>query len=116
MFDKAKPTKLELKKLAKGLEAAGALGQQLAALDQAIEAHSKVIAFVDGEARQALSRAQLSLGVSNAYLQRLVVAGKSYLAGQQQKSAPKAKAKAKGQTKAAAKAKGKAKGKAKSGR
>lgn len=113
MFDKAKPTKLELKKLAKGLEAAGALGQQLAALDKAIETEAKAIAFVDGEVRQALSRTQLSLGVGNAYLQRLVVAGKAYLAARQQKPTPKAKTKPKGRTKVAAKAKVKAKGKAK---
>ncbi len=118
MFDKAKPTKPELRKLAKGIEAASALGQQLAALDKAIEAEFKALAFIDGDARAALSRTQLSLGVGNSYLQRLAAAGKAYLAAQGQKPAPKAKvvAKAKAKIRTGAKGKGAAKAKGKTKR
>jgi hypothetical protein len=109
MFDKAKPTKPELRKLVQGIEAADALAQQLAALDQAIEAGIKTIAFVDRAARMSLSRTQLSLGVGSSYLQRLAAAGRAYLMSQQQKPAPKGKPAAKAKVKAKAKPKSKAK-------
>ena len=99
MFDKAKPTKQELTKLAKGLEAAARLAEQVATLDRAIESEIKALAFVDDAARKELSRTQLSLGVGNAYLKRLAAEGAAYLAAQAGKPAPKAKTKAKGAAK-----------------
>jgi hypothetical protein len=102
MFDKAKPTKQELNKLTKGLEAAARLADQVIALDRAIESEIKALAFVDDAARKELSRTQLSLGIGNAYLKRLVAEGATYLVAQAGKPAPKAKTKAKGATKKAA--------------
>ncbi|HVI91633.1 MAG TPA: hypothetical protein VM659_25275 [Dongiaceae bacterium] len=93
MFDKTKPTKQELTKLAKGLEAAARLADQVATLDRAIESEIKALAFVDDAARKELSRTQLSLGVGNAYLKRLAAEGTAYLAAQAGKPAPKAKTK-----------------------
>lgn len=95
MFDKAKPTKQELNKLAKGLDAASRLAELVAGLDRAIESEIKALAFVDDAARKELSRTQLSLGVGNAYLKRLAAAGAAYLAAQAGKPAPKAKGAAK---------------------
>lgn len=106
MFDKAKPTKQELNKLAKGVAAAGTLGELITALERAIEAASKPISFVDGDARRELSRTQLSLGVSSLYLRRLIAASDAYLAGL--KAKPAAKPAAKKATAPKAKAKSKA--------
>ena len=109
MFDKAKPTKQELTKLAKGVAAAGALGGLITTLEQAIEAASKPISFVDGNVRQELSRTQLSLSVSSLYLRRLIAASEAYLAGLKAKPAAKKAAKKAGpkaQAKAAAKSTG----------
>jgi hypothetical protein len=118
MFDKAKPTKQELNKLAKGVAAAGTLGDLITALERAIEAASTPISFVDGDARRELSRTQLSLGVSSLYLRRLIAASDAYLADLKskpaaKKAAPKAKAKAKTGTKAKTGSKAKAKAPAK---
>jgi len=93
MFDKAKPTKQDLNKLAKGLAAATRLAELVANLDRAIESEIKALAVVDAAARRELSRTQLSLGVGNVYLKRLASEGAAYLAAQQAKPAPKAKAK-----------------------
>jgi len=92
MFDKAKPTKQELGKLDKGLQAAARLADLLNSLDRAIESEIKALLFVDDAARKELSRTQLSLGVGNAYLKRLAAEGAAYLAAQAGKPAPKAKA------------------------
>jgi len=112
MFDKAKPTKQELRKLAKGMEAAITLGVLITALDGAIEGEIKSLAFIDANARRELSRTQLSLGVGRAYLNRLIADGEAYLTGL--KSKPAAKAKAAGKKKPAAKKKAATKAKAKS--
>lgn len=93
MFDKAKPTKQELRKLANGIAAAGTLGDLIGALERAIETAVKAISFVDGGARRELSRTQLSLGVSNIYLKGLIAASDAYLAGLKAKPAGKASAK-----------------------
>jgi len=106
MFDKAKPTKQELNKLNKGLEAAARLADQVAALDRTIESEIKALAFIDDAARKELSRTQLSLGIGNAYLKRLVAEGATYLVAQAGKPAPKAKTKAKGAAKKPAVKKG----------
>lgn len=106
MFDKAKPTKQELNKLNKGLEAAARLADQVAALDRTIESEIKALAFIDDAARKELSRTQLSLGIGNAYLKRLVAEGAIYLVAQAGKPAPKAKTKAKGAAKKPAVKKG----------
>jgi len=95
MFDKAKLTKQELRNLAKGLEVAATLSGQVAALDQAIEASIKALGLVDDAARRELSRTQLSLGIGNAYLLRLITGGSAYLKAQQAKPAAKPKAAAK---------------------
>ena len=95
MFNKTKPTKQELNKLTKGLEAAARLADQVIALDQAIESEIRALAFVDDAARKELSRTQLSLGIGNAYLKRLVAEGATYLVALAGKPAPKAKAKTK---------------------
>ena len=116
MFDKAKPTKQELRKLANGIAAAGTLGDLIGALERAIETAVKSISFVDIGARRELSRTQLSLGVSNVYLKGLIAASDAYLAGLKAKPAPaKGKAAAKSKTAGKAKAEGKIKagGKAK---
>ena len=116
MFDKAKPTKQELRKLANEIAAAGTLGDLIGALERAIETAVKSISFVDIGARRELSRTQLSLGVSNVYLKGLIAASDAYLAGLKAKPAPaKGKAAAKSKTAGKAKAEGKIKagGKAK---
>ena len=95
MLDKAKPTKQDLRNLAKGLEAAATLSGQVAALDQAIEASIKALSLVDEGARRELSRTQLTLGVGNAYLLRLVTDGNAYLKVRAGKPAAKPKAAAK---------------------
>jgi hypothetical protein len=102
MFDKAKPTKQELRKLANGIAAAGTLGDLIGALERAIETAVKSISFVDDAARRELSRTQLSLGVSSVYLRGLIAASDAYLAQLQAKPVGKAAPKAK----AASKAKG----------
>lgn len=104
MFNKTKPTKQELNKLTKGLEAAARLADQVIALDQAIESEIKALAFVDDAARKELSRTQLSLGIGNAYLKRLVAEGATYLVALAGKPAPKAKAKGAAKKPAAKKA------------
>lgn len=91
MFDKAKPNKQDLRKLAQGMDVASTLGAQLAALDRAIESGLKSLVFVDGDARKELSRTQLSLGVGHVYLRRLISSGEAYLAGLRTKQTPKTK-------------------------
>lgn len=98
MFDKAKPTKQDLRNLTKGLEIAATLSGQAVGLDQAIEAGIKALGFVDDAARRELSRTQLSLGIGNAYLLRLISGGNAYLKAQQAKPVAKPKAAAKGKT------------------
>jgi hypothetical protein len=111
MFDKAKPTKQELRKLATGIAAAGTLGDLIGALERAIETAVKSISFVDAGARRELSRTQLSLGVSNIYLKGLIAASDAYLAELKAKPAAKTPGKGKAAAKKASEKKPAAKGK-----
>jgi len=114
MFDKPKPTKQELRKLANGIATAGTLGDLIGALERAIETAVKPISFVDDAARKELARTQLSLGVSGVYLRRLISASEAYLAELKAKPAGKVTAKKTApKSKAASKAKPKAGGKTK---
>lgn len=116
MFSKAKPSKQDLKKLDKGVAAAGEVIELINGLEKAIETQIRVIEFVDGAIRRELARTQLTIGLSRAHLRQLTQAAHAYRAGLTEgakakpakKAAPKGKPAAKGPA-----AKGKVKPKAK---
>ena len=118
MFNKAKPSKQDLKKLDKGVAAAGEVIDLINGLEKAIETQIRAIEFVDGAIRRELARTQLTIGLSRAHLRQLTQAAHAYRAGLAEsakakpatKAAPKAKPAAKGP---AAKSKAKSKAKAK---
>ncbi|TXH36356.1 MAG: hypothetical protein E6Q98_11735 [Rhodospirillaceae bacterium] len=116
MFSKAKPSKQYLKKLDKGVAAAGEVIELINGLEKAIETQIRAIEFVDGAIRRELARTQLTIGLSRAHLRQLTQAAHAYRAGLTEgakakpakKAAPKGKPAAKGPA-----AKGKVKPKAK---
>ena len=112
MFNKAKPSKQDLKKLDKGVTAAGEVIDLINGLEKAIETQIRAIEFVDGAIRKELARTQLTIGLSRAHLRQLTQAAHAYRAGLTDSAKPAKKAASKG--KPAAKAKAPAKAKAKS--
>jgi hypothetical protein len=118
MFNKAKPSKQDLKKLDKGVTAAGEVIELINGLEKAIETQIRAIEFVDGAIRKELARTQLTIGLSRVHLRQLTQAAHAYRAGLMdsgkttaaKKAAPKKPA-AKAKTAAGAKAKSTAKAK-----
>ena len=116
MFNKAKPSKQDLKKLDKGVAAADEVIELINGLEKAIETQIRAIEFVDGAIRRELARTQLTIGLSRAHLRQLTQAAHAYRARLMDgaKAKPAKKAAAKGKPAAKAKAPAKAKAKAKS--
>jgi hypothetical protein len=113
MFNKAKPSKQDLKQLDKGVAAANEVIELINGLEKAIETRIRAIEFVDGAIRKELARTQLTIGLSRAHLRQLTQAAQTYRAGLAESAQPAKKAASKGKPAAKAKAPGKAKAKSK---
>ncbi|MDY0884640.1 hypothetical protein ACFPL7_03520 [Dongia soli] len=114
MFNKAKPSKQDLKKLDKGVAAAGEVIDLINGLEKAIETQIRAIEFVDGAIRRELARTQLTIGLSRAHLRQLTLAAHAYRAGLMDSAKPAKKAASKGKPAAKAKSAAKPAAKAKS--
>lgn len=112
MFNKAKPSKQDLKKLDKGVTAAAEVIELINGLEKAIETQIRAIEFVDGAIRRELARTQLTIGLSRAHLRQLTQAAHAYRAGLMDSAKAKPAKKAAAKSKPAAKSPG-AKGKVK---